>query len=150
MGRLRRFAWLRNPLETPESCPGWRAPVHPHGEGKLLKSARRKLAVETAPRPVRDSHLVISQIIAITQMLALVLSPFSPSLVLPASAPSLRFTPPVMQLREQAPVGTAAYSGGVVPTKPPTAVDSSILVQGGSLRTWSYRSPLVEQVLERP
>ena len=27
----------------------------------------------------------------------------------------------------------------------PTA-DSSILVQGGSLRTWSYRSPLVEQV----
>jgi hypothetical protein len=79
-------------------------------------------------------------------MLALVLSPFSPSLVLPASAPSLRFTPPVMQLREQAPVGTAAYSGGVVPTKPPTAVDSSILVQGGSLRTWSYRSPSVEQV----
>jgi hypothetical protein len=25
-------------------------------------------------------------------------------------------------------------------------VDSSILVQGGSLRTWSYRSPLVDQV----
>jgi hypothetical protein len=27
-----------------------------------------------------------------------------------------------------------------------TAVDSAILVQGGSLRTWSYRSPAVEQV----
>mmetsp|Transcript_28030 Transcript_28030/g.82484 ORF Transcript_28030/g.82484 Transcript_28030/m.82484 type:complete len:281 (-) Transcript_28030:283-1125(-) len=28
----------------------------------------------------------------------------------------------------------------------PLAADSSILVQGGSLRTWSYRSPSVEQV----
>jgi len=28
----------------------------------------------------------------------------------------------------------------------PPEVDTSILVQGGSLRTWSYRSPLVEQV----
>ena len=32
-----------------------------------------------------------------------------------------------------------------VPAAPPGA-DSTILVQGGSLRTWSYRSPLVEQV----
>jgi hypothetical protein len=36
----------------------------------------------------------------------------------------------------------AGYSGAVVPTK----ADQAILVQGGSLRTWSYRSPLVEQV----
>ena len=32
-----------------------------------------------------------------------------------------------------------------VPAAPPGA-DSTILVQGGSLRTWSYKSPLVEQV----
>jgi len=43
-------------------------------------------------------------------------------------------------------VGTQSYTGGVVPTGGGAAVDSSILVQGGSLRTWSYRSPMVEQV----
>jgi len=44
---------------------------------------------------------------------------------------------------QMAPVGVApAVAGGVVPT----GVDTSILVQGGSLRTWSYRSPAVEQV----
>ncbi len=31
-------------------------------------------------------------------------------------------------------------------TPTPPDIDNSILVQGGSLRTWSYRSPLVEQV----
>jgi hypothetical protein len=68
-----------------------------------------------------------------------------------AVAPAhMRMISPVMQLREMtAPVGTpvAANSGSVVPTrKAPKAVDSTILVQGGSLRTWSYRSPSVEQV----
>jgi len=39
------------------------------------------------------------------------------------------------------------YRGGVSPTKPVGPdIDRSILVQGGSLRTWSYRSPSVEQV----
>merc|ERR1712070_243547 len=38
------------------------------------------------------------------------------------------------------------YSGGVTSTRAPPMVDSTILVQGGSLRTWSYRSPAVEQV----
>jgi len=74
----------------------------------------------------------------------------SPALLLgPAATPSLRATPPVMQLREQvAPVGvgTAGLSGGVVPTRAPVDLDTTILVQGGSLRTWSYRSPSVEQV----
>ena len=32
-----------------------------------------------------------------------------------------------------------------VPAAPPGA-DSTILVQGGSLRTWSYRSPMVDNV----
>ena len=30
--------------------------------------------------------------------------------------------------------------------KSPVLEDGSILIQGGSLRTWSYQSPLVEQV----
>merc|ERR1719378_1566564 len=43
-------------------------------------------------------------------------------------------------------VAPATYTGGVVPTRGPMLADSTILVQGGSLRTWSYRSPAVEQV----
>jgi hypothetical protein len=35
---------------------------------------------------------------------------------------------------------------GLQPARAPTAADASVLVQGGSLRTWSYRSPAVEQV----
>merc|ERR1719380_581360 len=41
---------------------------------------------------------------------------------------------------------TQAYSGGVMPSRGGPMADSTILVQGGSLRTWSYRSPAVEQV----
>jgi hypothetical protein len=33
-----------------------------------------------------------------------------------------------------------------MPSRAPPIQDSTILVQGGSLRTWSYRSPAVEQV----
>merc|ERR1719469_349398 len=45
-------------------------------------------------------------------------------------------------------LGSATFAGGVVPTKGryEQGIDSAILVQGGSLRTWSYRSPAVEQV----
>merc|ERR1712070_1114462 len=39
-----------------------------------------------------------------------------------------------------------AYSGRVEPTGGLKMDDAAILVQGGSLRTWSYRSPSVEQV----
>jgi hypothetical protein len=41
---------------------------------------------------------------------------------------------------------TAVGAGSVSPSRAPSALDSTILVQGGSLRTWSYRSPAVEQV----
>ena len=62
-----------------------------------------------------------------------------------SATPALRVPAPIMQL-QGAPVGVSApageFAGGVVPTK----TDSSILVQGGSLRTWSYRSTAVEQV----
>jgi len=59
-----------------------------------------------------------------------------------SATPALGVPAPMMQLQGVgAPVGVG-YAGGVVPTK----TDSSILVQGGSLRTWSYRSPAVEQV----
>jgi len=60
------------------------------------------------------------------------------------ATPAMRMSPPVMQV--SAPVGTQGYTGGVVPTRAGPDVDSVILVQGGSLRTWSYRSPMVEQV----
>merc|ERR1719321_829968 len=53
-----------------------------------------------------------------------------------------RVAEPLMQLQQAtAPVGAVQSTGGA-----PQGVDSSILVQGGSLRTWSYRSPAVEQV----
>merc|ERR1719253_2536369 len=72
-------------------------------------------------------------------------------LCLLAASPALRMAPPVMQLREQvAPVGinSRGYNGNVVPTRGMQNYDydNNILVQGGSLRTWSYRSPAVEQV----
>merc|ERR1719181_1383012 len=54
---------------------------------------------------------------------------------------ALRVPTPVMQMAP--PMSAVGTSGRVVPTR---TADSSILVQGGSLRTWSYRSPAVEQV----
>ena len=70
------------------------------------------------------------------------------------ATPALRLTPPTMQMRQQvAPVGTSPVSspqaGGAMQANDPRAaqsMDAAILVQGGSLRTWSYRSPSVEQV----
>merc|ERR1712070_79938 len=38
------------------------------------------------------------------------------------------------------------YTGMTKATGAGPASDSSSIVQGGSLRTWSYRSPMVEQV----
>jgi len=46
----------------------------------------------------------------------------------------------------EGPVGTARYSGGLARNRGPPGPDASVLVQGGSLRTWTYRSPAVEQV----
>ena len=75
----------------------------------------------------------------------------SPSLLLsPTVGHAMRFSSPTMQMDLPpgvAPAGVAQavpLAGNVMPTKPVT--DSSILVQGGSLRTWSYRSPSVEEV----
>jgi hypothetical protein len=70
------------------------------------------------------------------------------------AAPAVRLASPAMQLREQqravVPVQAPAFSGRVVSSKAqpkaPAAADSAILVQGGSLRTWSYQSPYVDQV----
>merc|ERR1719408_1232082 len=67
----------------------------------------------------------------------------SPSLLVPTS--TLRSAAPKMQMGAVG-VGTATeMQGKVVPTKG-FGSDAQILVQGGSLRTWSYRSPAVEQV----
>merc|ERR1719183_2586253 len=63
-----------------------------------------------------------------------------------APALSLRHAAPAVAMQVQTPVGPASMTGGVVPTRGGPVGDSAILVQGGSLRTWSYRSPAVEQV----
>ena len=58
----------------------------------------------------------------------------------------MRVEAPVMQLRDEmtaVPLSTA-QAGSATPGQ--IDMDNSILVQGGSLRTWSYRSPAVEQV----
>ena len=77
----------------------------------------------------------------------------SPALNLMAAGTALRTAPPMMQMQQPAPpigappgMDAPALRGRVVPTKAPGGVDDVILVQGGSLRTWSYRSPAVEQV----
>jgi hypothetical protein len=45
-----------------------------------------------------------------------------------------------------APPQAQTTRGSVASSRAPPMPDSTILVQGGSLRTWSYRSPAVEQV----
>ena len=68
-------------------------------------------------------------------------------MVAPPASGAMRTAAPSMQLPGDLPVGVAQdTSGGVVPLKQRTAAATADLVQGGSLRTWSYRSPAVEQV----
>jgi hypothetical protein len=88
-------------------------------------------------------------------MLACTLSALPALRLAPSAAvPPSRMTPAVMQLQGSVKntygsVGAPNYGGDLVgdaraPT--PSATDAAILVQGGSLRTWSFRSPSVEQV----
>jgi len=80
----------------------------------------------------------------------------SPALMLTphAATSALRMAHPMMQMRQQAVpeqwsrTGSPSYAGSVAPTvsRAPVDVQDPILVQGGSLRTWSYRSQAVEQV----
>ena len=68
-------------------------------------------------------------------------------MVAPPAAAAMRMAAPSMQMPGDLPVGVAQQTGGgVVPIKQRTASATADLVQGGSLRTWSYRSPAVEQV----
>ena len=68
-------------------------------------------------------------------------------MVAPPASGAMRTAAPSMQLPGDLPVGVAQdTSGNVVPLKQRTAAATADLVQGGSLRTWSYRSPAVEQV----
>ena len=67
-------------------------------------------------------------------------------LMLASGVASLRLTAsPIMQIRsEKSSISdaTAKTTGEIAPIKPPP----TIVLQGGSLRTWSYSSPSVEQV----
>jgi len=71
-------------------------------------------------------------------MLAVILATPALRLAVPAAAPALRVPAPVM----------IAPLGGFSERRPETAasIDKPILVQGGSLRTWSYQNPAVDQV----
>tara|TARA_Y100000768_G_scaffold388942_1_gene389018 strand:- start:2651 stop:3511 length:861 start_codon:yes stop_codon:yes gene_type:complete len=78
------------------------------------------------------------------------------------SAVSYVFTPPISLKNRHSPVSLlekqSNFVGVLDPDNPTSRISSSfpngryktsiesILVQGGSLRTWSYRSPMVEQV----
>lgn len=54
---------------------------------------------------------------------------------------------PVMQLREQvAHINTEPSTNNLRNKRTKEEYEQAILVQGGSLRTWSYRSPAIEQV----
>ncbi|KAK7249608.1 hypothetical protein SO694_00004030 [Aureococcus anophagefferens] len=67
-------------------------------------------------------------------------------------SPRVARTPMKMMESTMAPSGVALGRGGTNPLGAPyqsfknPQSDSTILVQGGSLRTWSYKSPLVDQV----
>jgi len=65
-------------------------------------------------------------------------------------AVSSAFQAPMLKSRSAATMqyspAYAGVAGSVMPTGRYGMTDSAILVQGGSLRTWSYRSPGVEQV----
>jgi len=77
-----------------------------------------------------------------------------------ASVPAVRLGSPTMiqlphQISQTAPVDVSRRREDYFPVpvprarhpaKAPVQADPTILVQGGSLRTWSYRSPAVEQV----
>jgi len=67
----------------------------------------------------------------------------------PSTAGAMRVASPVMQMAPVSPMGGAIgqeYGGRVTRRGGGISEDGQILVQGGSLRTWSYRSPAVEQV----
>ena len=76
----------------------------------------------------------------------------TPGLLLSPTGAGLRTTVPMMSMNTRAPPMQGMVQGtdtSMAPTharKTPKSIDSTILVQGGSLRTWSYRSPSVEQV----
>ena len=76
---------------------------------------------------------------------ALMMAPLS-------AAPAVRTAHPVMQIQQAYPqqsyAPSPAYQGAVANTwqVETAAMDPAVLVQGGSLRTWSFSSHLVERV----
>ena len=116
------------------------------------KSRRLGRGISKFGKERTASKQTLSQLRALAhcaKMLTCLLSGSSALLLGSAAAPSPRVASPIMQqaLGRQQAYGTQSYTGGMVPTRQyERAAESAILVQGGSLRTWSYRSPSVEQV----
>jgi len=94
--------------------------------------------------------------------MAMLLQASDPESAFSGPLPAGRRASPVMQMSPGAVAGVNVMGGAAqrdLPVEDPAtggglrargraapAADSTILVQGGSLRTWSFRSPLVEQV----
>ena len=99
---------------------------------------------------IAKTHDSIAAINTQEASLAMMLSLFSttPSLLLaPTRTPAMRTPQPVMQYASQAYApAVIADPAGLGRDNAPTKLDNSVLVQGGSLRTWSYRNPAIEQV----
>ena len=68
---------------------------------------------------------------------ALLLSPLN-------AAHSTRMASPMMQMQTERPSQVASFMDDIAPTN--LAIADGITVQGGSLRTWAYRSSVVEEV----
>ena len=68
---------------------------------------------------------------------ALLLSPLN-------AAHSTRMASPILQMQTERPTQVASFMGDIAPTN--LAVADGVTVQGGSLRTWAYRSSVVEEV----
>ena len=91
----------------------------------------------------RNPDILMLSLLASTQ--SFVASRAGPSSALRMAAPAMQLAPGVAPIGERAPVDTSRMEGRAAP-RPMGGMQDPILVQGGSLRTWSYRSPAVEQV----
>mmetsp|Transcript_10725 Transcript_10725/g.28649 ORF Transcript_10725/g.28649 Transcript_10725/m.28649 type:complete len:139 (+) Transcript_10725:206-622(+) len=97
---------------------------------------------------VRFSAVILALCLAVTTQAFAPTRAFSKGRVLMSTNDLYQSAPPATGQGQQVFGGTFSQGSGLAAPgrgRQMTA-DSTILVQGGSLRTWSYRSPLVEQV----
>ena len=114
-----------------------RASTHSHTELVEEKRGAHLLCTSISPAKITKITSRMFRFLSLATLIAL-----TDAFMVPATPAKLSTSPIRMQ------VGTPVKTGaaGAVAAGPGISADSTILVQGGSLRTWSYRSPAVEQV----